>query len=214
MLLSTFFGFVFGVLALFVFAFILWKKLKEDYHAETIFKFTLALLFGVGVGAWIAAAWAPQFVFWASLVGGVLTGFLYSKRLNLRFFEVVDGTSLASLAFLFTLYLGQVVKILPGVSYFVLAKTAVLFLLFFLYGYFLKSYRRFRWYPSGKVGFAGLLTLALFFLLRGIISLAAQIYEPTTLLATPYLSLSTEVVNVILSLFLFAILVRTIWLRR
>lgn len=213
-LMSNLFGFVFGALAIFTFAFILWRKLKEDYPSETIFKFTLSILAGVGLGAWVASLWLPHFVFWASFSGGLIGGSLYLGKLNLRFFEIIDGLALATSWFLLILYIGQVAKILPGLNYFILTKTLLVFLIILLYGYFLKSYRKFSWYPSGKVGFAGLLTLLLFFLSRAVLALVKQIIEPQVLLQYSVLALSVEVVNVILSLTLFVILVKLIWQRK
>lgn len=200
--MSTFFGFVFTALAVFSFAFVLWKKLKEDYANELIFKFTLALLAGIGLGAWIASVWAPDFVFWASLAFGIAFGFYFIRKWQMRFFELIDGVSFAALVFMLILYLGQVVKILPSVSYFVFARGGLSLLLLGFYAYFLRSYRRFSLYPSGKVGFAGLATLALFFLGRAVIFGAQPLH------------LGAGLVNVIISVTLFAILARIIWQRK
>ena len=40
-----------------------------------------------------------------------------------------------------------------------------------LYLFLSKQYKRFRWYKSGKVGFAGLTTLGFIFLVRGLTAL-------------------------------------------
>lgn len=204
--MSNVFGFVFGLFAIFSFAFILWRELKEDYLNETIFKFTLALFFGVGLGSWLAGIWLPDFVFWGSFAGGLVAGFYLTKKLGLRFFEIIDGLTFAALVFMLVLYLGQMVKILPHVSYYIAAKTFLVLLLLGLYGYFLKSYRRLGWYPSGKVGFAGLATLALFFLGRTLIFGTKQYFEPEVIFSSSALHFSTELVNVIISLSLFALL--------
>jgi hypothetical protein len=119
------------ILAILIFLFIFWKRLKEDYSAEIIFKSATYILVGIGVALTIASNFFPLWFFWASLLGG-LTGF----------------SSLSSfLAFAF-----------------------MLIMLFASY-YFDTHYKRFSWYKSGRIGFAGVSVAIVLFLVRSAIAI-------------------------------------------
>jgi len=218
-LVSIFFNFV----SIFAFSYVLWKKLKEDYHHDTIFKFTLTILAGAGAGWWVGESWAKDFVFWLVFAGGGGAGYIYLRRLNLKFFEVIDAISLGTFYFLFLHYLGRSIILFALPNYFFIANASLSVLLIFLYVYLARDYRGFRWYPSGKVGFAGLFTLSLFFLGHGLGALVKHFQDPVIFFQYSPLSLSVEVINVIIplglmadiiiSLTLFGILTKVLYVR-
>lgn len=208
-LVITFFNFV----SIFAFSYVLWRKLKEDYHHDTIFKFTLMILAGAGAGWWAGENWAKNFVFWLVFAGGAGAGYLYLQRLNLKFFEVIDAISLGTFYFLFLLYLGHSVVLLTLPNYFFIVNALISVLLIFLYAYFIRNYRGFRWYPSGKVGFSGLATFSLFFFGYGLSALVKHFQDPVIFFQYSPFSLSAEIVNVIISLSLAVILIRVLYIR-
>lgn len=198
--------------AVFTFSFLLWKKLREDYPHDEIFRFTLGVLIGSGVGWW-AGQLLPGFAFWTMFAGGVIVGYLYLQKFNLKFFEIADAASLPFLVLVLLIYIGNLVENLPKVEYLFLVKVLSVILLVFLYRYFLGRYRSFRWYPSGKVGFAGMAVLALFFLICLALALYSHLQKPTVIFQYWHLSLSVEMVNVIISLALFSTLVIVLYKR-
>lgn len=216
MWMSTLAIIFFNSLAVFAFAFILWRKLKEDYSHEDVFKFTLAISVACGLGLWVGSAWLAGFVFWVVALAGMGAGYLYLRKLNLKFFEVIDALALGIFCALILVYLGHFISLFPeinnfvpsmsGINYYHLAHILLILSLIILYDYFMKNYRRFAWYPSGKIGFSGLASLALFFFMHGVINLFKHAQDPTELLYYSFLSLSVEVVNVIISLLIFFIL--------
>lgn len=155
---------LFGAL---VFLFILWRKLKEDYTSGIIFTTAFYMLSLVGVGLTLSWFFFPTLWFWAGM-SGISLGFGISlARFNLRFYETLEAAFAAISPWLAMVFLADSVKNTSLISF--LAFFVVLLLITFYY--FLDSqYKNFLWYKSGKVGIAGVLTLALFFLLRSLSS--------------------------------------------
>lgn len=146
-----------GFVGLFLFSFILWKRLREDYRSDDIFTFTLSLVLSGLVSFWLSSEVIPSLSFWFTLLGSGVTGFVLIRRYSFRFFEVIDA--LVPAFFLLGLFLFK--------NYLSL----VFIISFMAYKFLEKRYRRFSWYPSGKIGFAGLASLALFFLLYGLLAI-------------------------------------------
>lgn len=152
--------FFLGVLA---FLFFYWQKLKEDYTQDEIFSSGFLIIFGAILGFIIFNRWLPSFSFWGFFAGGVLFGLYAVSKMNLKGYEVWDGAGLGFVWLtLFSSLAGKeedFLSILPA-----LVSLVVYFL-------FLKNYRKFSWYPSGKIGFiAGSLGVVYFFV-RGIVAI-------------------------------------------
>lgn len=167
-----------------LFLFVTWRALREDYTSESIFSSSFTIIIGALVGGIIASAlghslgasrlFSPRGMwFWGGSIGLVSAFFYVLKRYNIRFFELVETTSIGGLIWLATLSLFEAVRIKNSTAGILFG---ILFLLIILFFFLQKNYRRFRWYKSGKIGLAGLVTLALFFLVRAI--LAIFFYEP------------------------------------
>lgn len=178
-----------GFVGLFLFSFILWKRLREDYRSDDIFTFTLGLVLAGLVSFWLSSEVMPSLSFWFTLLGSGVTGFVLIRRYSFRFFEVIDA--LVPAFFLLGLFLFK--------NYLSL----VFIISFMAYKFLEKRYRRFSWYPSGKIGFAGLASLALFFLLYGLLAI----------LPVGVLSLSQDLPSSLASAVLVLVLVLVLFFR-
>lgn len=164
------------LLGAFLFSFILWRKLKEDWPHEHIFTFTLFTLLGGTLGWWVSSLFFPGLLFWATFFAGSAFALWALKRFGLRFFEVADSIVPAWFWLSLFIFLGRSF----GSRLFLFEAGASLVSIF-IYNFFLSRYRAFSWYPSGKVGFAGLAGLSLYFLLRASIEILAYLMLSFTL---------------------------------
>lgn len=206
--MSTFFTVLFFLLGAFAFSFVLWKKLREDYANEDIFKFTIFIFIGLVIGWWIAGSFARDFSFWLTILVPFILGTYVHRRLGLKFFELIDALSPAWFSFLFFSYSGVFLSHLvhsnslniKTPTWFVIGEIILSIASIFLYRFLLVRYRRFSWYPSGKVGFAGLSSLAVYFIVRSLFETIASIVSPTILLHLGKINLSVEVVDAIIGI--------------
>lgn len=153
-----------GSLILFLFFF--WRRLREDFDAHVIFRSGFMMAIGFGIGQILFAALIPRLFpasnifsytglwFWGALLGLSL-GFVFSQKVfALPLYESLEA---AIVGFLFAS---------P-----IITKEWVYSLLAIGTYYFLKSrYKSFSWYKSGKVGFAGLATMGVFFTVRSVLA--------------------------------------------
>lgn len=155
---------IFGIL---VFLFLLWKTLKEDYQYEKIFNLGLTAIFAYLLSLILLKFVYSQFWFWIIVFAISLSIFFVSKRQKMKFFEVFDAISVSFLPWVALFFIeDSIVK--SSLSSF-LAFWITLISIFFYY--LLKSYyRSFSWYKSGRVGFAGIVTLFLLFVVRFVTS--------------------------------------------
>ena len=156
---------IFGVL---IFLFLFWKRLKEDYSAEIIFESATFILVGIGVGWAASGKFFPSWFFWASLSGGIAGLLLAILRFKVKFYETLEAFTISSLPWLSLIFLKDSVMKSSLSSF--LAFLVILVMLFVSY-YFDTHYKKFGWYRSGKIGFAGLATAALMFLVRSAIAI-------------------------------------------
>lgn len=145
------------------FLFIFWRELREDYIGEQIFTAGYYILFGVVGAALFASRFFPDYWFWACLVAAAAGFFLSIRQFELRFYETLQAASLALFPWLFLVFLQDAVVAKSITS---LVGALVLSGLLALFWYLDKHYRKFTWYASGRIGFAGLTTLGVFFLIR------------------------------------------------
>lgn len=190
-------------LASFIFAYVFWKKLREDYPNELIFSLTLALLASGVFAWWIFQKFLYDFVFWGIFILPVLFGSYFVKKFDMRPFEVIDAVSISWFWFAFFAAAGTQLAILQMPVLLSLPQALIPLISLGIYSFFIRSYRSFSWYPSGRVGFAGLASLALYFLLFAVFSL----YQVVAL------SLSRELLNGIIGLVLFLLLSVVVFLR-
>ncbi len=147
----------------FLFFYLFWKKLKEDYPSSSIFSICFYLLFGIGLGYLISLKFFPHWWFWSEFAGsllGVTAGLLKYK---FRPYEAIEAAILALLPWLGLVFFKDSI-VRSSLSSFLAFFSVVCLLTLFA---FLDShYKYFAWYKSGKLGFSGLVTIFFFFLLR------------------------------------------------
>jgi len=156
------------LLGVLIFLFIFWKRLKEDYASEIIFQSATFIILGIFVGAFLSSRLFPVWFFWASLLGGSIGLTLAIIRFKIKFYESLEAFIIASLPWLSLVFLANSVATSSLSSF--LAFLVILFMVFL--SYFLDThYKSFTWYRSGKIGFAGIATASLIFLLRAVLAI-------------------------------------------
>lgn len=171
--LNSLIGFLVGILG---FLFLFWRRLKEDYTSDQIFTFGFILSGGLILGSLLAFFIGAKITtsqifipaglwFWGAFIVGTICFRVFLKT---RFFETLEAAGIGFLFWFFALFLITSLKT-PNIPSLLFAcfSGALLPLFFFLDN----QYKSFRWYKSGKVGFAGLVVLTLFFLGRSIVAL-------------------------------------------
>lgn len=152
------------ILSLFIF----WKRLKEDYSSEIIFSSIFIVYISFAASYFVAKYFLPNFYFWVEVLGVGLGISLAIFRSKIRFFETLEALVLSALPVLSLYFLMDSVK---NSSFFSFIAFIVILILVFVFYFVDTHYKSFTWYKSGKVGLSGLLTLFLFFLIRGTIAI-------------------------------------------
>ena len=146
-----------------VFLFIFWKRLREDYSSEIIFKVAFEILAGILVGTLVLLKFPQIGFFWLAILGS-LTGLILAVfGLKVRFYETFEALIIASFPWISFVFLLDSITHSSLSSFF--AFIAILVFVFISY-YLDAHYKNFTWYRSGKIGFAGIATAALFFVVR------------------------------------------------
>jgi hypothetical protein len=151
--MSTFLQVLFSIIGVVFFLFFYWLRLREDYTKDQIFSSGFYIVIGVIVGFLLSTFLKlPLIRFWVIFTGFSLGLVLGTYRFKLKFYEGLEAAILGM--FFWSLFTGNwhMIIFIP--------------VFYFLSG----SYKRFTWYKSGKVGFAGLGSLALYFLFRGVVA--------------------------------------------
>lgn len=151
---------IFGVI---VFLYLFWKRLKEDYPANQIFSTAFYMLLGALFISLLAKRTIPEWWFWTNLSGLFLGLLLGIVRYKLRIFETIEAAAISLLPWFGLYFLGDSVKTAQISSFIGFLIISGLVSLFFVFD---AHYKNFTWYKSGRIGFSGLTTLGLFFLLR------------------------------------------------
>lgn len=206
--------------AFFLFSFILWKRLKEDYTNEQIYGWTLRILLVELIVLWIVQVWLPDVTFLILFLTTAASGYILLGKIGIKFFEFIDAFAPAWFTFALLSWIGasmgqgqEAFFNLNNLIIRVIPEFLISILSLYLFLFFLKRYRRFSWYPSGKVGFAGLTSLLIFFFLYSFLQIYTHIVEPTSLpyIKLPYLTL--ELLNGIIGLVLSGCLIYMVYLR-
>jgi hypothetical protein len=155
-------------LGVFVFLFIFWKRLREDYSSEIIFKTASDVLIGIFVGFLVSLKFIPQAFLWLTLLGAMTGLGVAVFRLRVKFYETFEAFVISSLPWVGFVFLSDSVMHSSLSSF--LAFIAILIFVFISY-YLDAHYKNFAWYKSGKIGFAGIATLGLFFIVRSLLAI-------------------------------------------
>lgn len=160
--------FAFTLLGVLTFLYFFWRKLNEDYTANQIFTAGFFCLFGITIFSSISLFYLPQYTFWLSFTGSMLGLIVAVNKYKFRLFDSLEAWIFANLGVIFWFYLyGSIEKFTLFEAYAALGTAFLCFLFLFLD----KHYRRFRWYRTGRVGFAGFFVMGLFFLVRTVVAL-------------------------------------------
>jgi len=156
------------ITGIFVFLFIFWKHLREDYSPEIIFKAVFDILAGIFIGFLVSLKFMPHAFFWAVILGGLVGLGVSIFRLKLKFYEVFEALIISSLPWLSFIFLLDSVTHSSLNSFIAFIAT----LIFVFISYFLDAhYKNFVWYKSGRIGFSGVATLGLFFITRSLLAI-------------------------------------------
>ncbi|MEK7472993.1 MAG: hypothetical protein AAB625_03060 [Patescibacteria group bacterium] len=152
-----------NLLGVFLFFFFLWKRLKDDYHYEKVFNLAVIILIGLSLGFFTSLKFFSDYWFWLEIVGVALGFTFVIKNQKIKFIESFEGLIIGLLPWLGLYYLANAILTYNLISflYFWLVSVSV-----FLFFFFDTQYKKFTWYKSGRVGFSGIATLAIFFVLR------------------------------------------------
>lgn len=156
-----------NLFGLFAFIYLMWLKLKEDYHYERIFNFSFIILFGLLITSVFSRFFFQEYWFWLNLIG-LTSGFVFGLfLLKFKFYESLNSFVVAILPYLGIYFLSSSI-----IKYSLVDFVAFWVVTVFIFFYFLfeATYRKFNWYKSGRVGFSGLLVAGLFFLARAILA--------------------------------------------
>ena len=152
-----------------VFLFIFWKRLKEDYSSEIIFKTAANILLGMLIGWAISFKFISNASFWLETLG-LIAGLAFSVyRYRIRLYETLDALVVSVLPWLSFFFLKDSVTT-SSLSSFIAFLVVLIFV--FIFYYLDLHYKSYTWYKSGKIGFSGLVTTGLFFLIRSAIAIS------------------------------------------
>src|SRR5689334_3343572 len=120
-----------GLAGILIFLFIFWKRLKEDYSSEIIFKSAFAILFGIGLTSLVALKFFPDWFFFTAIIG-VGLGLTFSVfNLRMRFYETFESSVVSLIPWLSFIFLLDSVSSSSLSSFFLFLGS--LFLIFIFY---------------------------------------------------------------------------------
>ncbi len=152
-----------NIFAFFVFLFVVWKRLKEDYSSENVFSLCFVTASGLFLGYVAASLFAPRYWFWTEILG-ILLGFVFLLiKIRLKFYETLEALFIAFLTWFGIYWVYLFIKTPTMTSFLATLLVACFIVLFYLLD---GNYKNFAWYRSGRIGFSGLVTAGLFFLAR------------------------------------------------
>ena len=152
-----------------VFLFIFWKRLKEDFAAEIIFRSSFYILLGVLAGYLVSLNFFPSWFLWIEFLGIIVGLSISIYFLKMRFYETFEALIISVLPWLGFIFLADSVARTVLGSF--LAFIVILIMVFMAY-WLDTHYKSFAWYKSGKIGFAGMATLGIIFLIRSLIAIS------------------------------------------
>jgi len=161
-------GILFNVLGIVIFLFLFWKKLKEDYISAQIFSSAFLIIVGIFGFYLISKFYMVTWWFWFGFIGFIVGLVIAILKFGLRPYETFEAALISILPWISLLYLNDSIKSASWISLIGFAITGGII---FLYIFLNSKYKNFTWYKSGRVGFAGLTSLGIYFLIRGLIAI-------------------------------------------
>jgi hypothetical protein len=167
----------FVFLGIIIWLFTSWKNLRQDYQEDQIVPLTFESMliflfasrflyivlnfdeFGYNLIRWLNVFSLPGFNFWAGFLVLLVFVYIFSRRHELVFLDIIEKLTIPLVKTFIIVTLGYFL-FSPSIYSLLIFILPIALLLFSLY---LRNYRSFLWYPSGRVGF-------MFFALTGIFS--------------------------------------------
>jgi hypothetical protein len=140
-------------IAIFYFLFAIFRRLSQDYPQQEVVRMSFFTLILSGGFYYLVSRFSLQLFLIAVLLGLVLVVYFFSRQNDWRFWAVLENLSIP----------GMVAWLLVSFGNWFQMGAAIIVLLSNLYW---QNYRRFSWYPSGKIGFLFLVDLVQFSLIR------------------------------------------------
>lgn len=153
-----------GILTL---LYLFWKILKADYHHEKIFNLAFLIIISIFFVSAINFYFPNNFWLWSDLTAATVVFLITIKRQKMKFFETFDAMIISLLPWIGFVYLSDAISKSSLTSFLAFWMTLVCI---FIYFFTSSNYRSFIWYKSGRVGFAGVVTAVIYFLIRFVIS--------------------------------------------
>lgn len=168
-----------SVLGAIFFLFIFWRRTREDYSKKIVFSSGFSILFTVVFSTFVSfyiSRFLPnnsiidssQIWFWGAVFGFLMSFIVNSFTKKIKFFESLEASGMGLFIWLGFIFVASGIS---NRSLDSLMASGIVLVLFVIYLYLERNYRKFTWYKSGRVGFSGLTTLGLFFLVRTGISI-------------------------------------------
>lgn len=149
--------------------FFLWKRLKEDYHFERVFNLGLYVLAGTIIGGYLGFNYFKDYWFWLAVISTLIGYLLGRHRQKINFFESFEALIIGLLGWVSLVYISDSINNASLYSFLAFWVSLCLLVFFF---YLNAHYRKFAWYKSGKVGFAGVVVGFVYFLIRSMVSVS------------------------------------------
>ena len=165
---------IFNLIGIFIFLFLFWKKLKEDYFPSLIFSCAFYMIIGILLGFVVSSIFVREAWFWLSFLGLALGFLIGVLRLRLRAYETIEAGTISLLPWAALIFLADAATT-SSVTSFLFGIFCAALIVFYIF--LDRHYKNFSWYASGRVGFSGLATLGTFFLLRAFLA----IFTPSVL---------------------------------
>lgn len=166
--MSNLLSFLILVLGVYLSLFLFWKFTRDDYEDSDIFALWFMALTGGVLGFSVVNFFLHQDALFAGLAIAVLFGILRARKLKMKLFEIMEAAVPAIFLFLAFVVLSWFVG---GVTLRLVIDLAIIVLSLGLFFLLKANYRRFLWYPSGKVGFASLATFSFYFVARAVVAM-------------------------------------------
>lgn len=147
----------------FLFLFLLWRRLKDDYAVNIIFSTGFIIFFSMLVFWYGSSFFDKQWFFWFLTLGLFIGFFISVFRFKMRFNETFEALVVGILPVLSIFYIYDSVQNSSIVSF---ASFLLSLLLIFIFYFIDSNYKSFAWYKSGRIGLAGLVVFLAFFVGR------------------------------------------------
>ncbi|MFC1649761.1 hypothetical protein ACFL2C_03565 [Patescibacteria group bacterium] len=155
------------VLTIIVSKFVFWRRLKDDFEPEAIFKVSFLSIGLALVLGFVTYKYYPEWWFWAGVLGVMIGSVVGVVRYKMYPIELAETTFISAMPIVFTIY--TFLYTVTG-NWDVIVMSGIALFCTILFVFFDRYYKRFSWYRSGRVGFAGLASAGVFFLARGIVA--------------------------------------------